>query len=63
MLHLGCRHHVAELMAKASWNCILEEDPGPDNIMMKAFQRDWADLDTSLNANVFTLTEYHGSKK
>ena len=44
-------------MAKASWYCIFEEDPGPENVMMKEFAKDWPNLDTSPEAEVFTLSE------
>ena len=31
VLWLACRHHVGELIAKASWYELVEEDLGPDN--------------------------------
>ena len=46
VLWLACRHHVAELIAKASWYELFEEDLGPDNGFFVQFKNDWPNLNT-----------------
>ena len=57
VLHHGCRHHIAELMAKASWYHLFEEDPGPDNRMMKGFRNFWPEVDSSPDAEILSLDQ------
>ena len=47
VLWLACRHHVAELIAKACWYELFEEDLGPDNAFFVQFKNDWPDLRTT----------------
>ena len=54
---MGCRHHTSELLAKGSWHAVFDEDLSPENKLMSAFKLLWEELDTSPDAEVFTLTE------
>ena len=47
VLWLACRHHVGELIAKASWYELFEEDLGPDNAFFVKFKNDWPNLNTT----------------
>ena len=44
---LGCRHHVMELIAKATWYELFSEDLGPDNAFFVHFKNVWPDLNTT----------------
>ena len=44
-------------MAKASWYCLFEEDPGPDNRMMKGFRNFWPKVDSSPDVEVVALVQ------
>ena len=57
VLWLGCRHHISELVAKGSWHSVFDEDLSPDNKLMSSFKKMWDDLDTSSEADLFTITE------
>ena len=57
VLDLGCRHHMSELMSKATYYIVLDEDLCPDNKMMVMFKGMWDRLDTSPDALVFKLDQ------
>ena len=46
VLWLGCRHHFAELIAKACWYELFEEDLSPDNALFVQFKNEWPNLKT-----------------
>ena len=52
---LGCRHHISELVVKAVWYSIFEEDLSPENKFFREIKEDWGKLDTSPEAEFFTL--------
>ena len=54
---LGCRHHISELIVKAVWYCIFEEDLCPDNKFFSDVRAEWSSLDTSPEAEFLTLDE------
>jgi hypothetical protein len=45
VLHFGCRHHFPELIVKAAWYEIFDEDLSPDNKWFVEFKEGWTDLD------------------
>ena len=57
VLYMGCRHHTLELLAKGSWHAVFDEILSPENKLMSAFKMLWEELDTSPEADVFTLSE------
>ena len=57
MLWLGCRHHTSDLLAKGSWHKVFDKDLSPDDKLMSAFKNMWDELDTSSEAELFTITE------
>ena len=57
VLWLGCRHHISELVSKGSWHSVFDEDLSPDNKLMSSFKKMWDNLDTSSEAELFTITE------
>ena len=57
VLDLGCRHHMSELMSKATYYIVFDEDLCPDNKMMVMFKGMWDQLDTSPDALVFKLDQ------
>ena len=52
---LGCRHHISELIVKAVWYCMFEQDLSPDNKFFSNIREVWDDLDTSPEAKFFVL--------
>ena len=52
---LGCRHHISELIVKAVWYSIFEEDLSPENKFFSDVRKDWSSLDTSPEAEFVTL--------
>ena len=52
---LACRHHVSELIVKACWYSIFEADLSPDCKFFADIRSEWASLDTSSEAVIFTL--------
>ena len=47
VLWLGCRHHIAELISKACWYDLFEDDLGPENEFFNQFKSVWPDLNTT----------------
>ena len=42
---LGCRHHISELVVKACWYSLFEEDLSPDCKLFLEFKNTWESLD------------------
>ena len=57
LLMLGCRHHIGELIAKAVWHALFEEDLSPENRLFHEFKQRWAELDTSAEVPVKRLDQ------
>ena len=55
----GCRHHVPELIAKAVWYTLFEEDLGPTNKFFDFVREAWPELDTSLPITVIGGNPYN----
>ena len=47
LLMFGCRHHFAELIAKAAWYALFQEDLGPENSLFQEFKARWDKLEPS----------------
>ena len=43
---LACRDHVSELIAKACWYELFDDDLGPDNSFFVDFEKQWKNIDT-----------------
>ena len=52
VMWFGCRHHVPELMAKAVWYTLFDEDLGPTNKFFDFVKNSWDEIDTSLPVTV-----------
>ena len=52
---LGCRHHVSELIVKASWYCLFEADLSPDCQFFSEIKATWSSIDTSSEAEIIIL--------
>ena len=63
LLHFGCRHHFPELMVKACWYVIFDEDLSPDNQWFVDFKKGWSDLDTSPTVAVRKLDQVIRSRQ
>ena len=58
------RHHVSELIVKACWYCIFENDLSPDCKFFVMVKEDWTSLDTSSEASFMTQpSDYHGKEQ
>ena len=55
VLWLGCRHHIGELIAKAVWYTLFEEDLEPENKFFASIRKQWESIDTSPGATIRTL--------
>ena len=44
---MGCRHHISELLLKASWHSKFEEDSGPITKAFENVKEVWPELDIS----------------
>ena len=51
----GCRHHVAELLAKDAWYAVFEDDLSPTNSFFESVKSAWDQLDTGSTAKINTL--------
>ncbi|KAK4316951.1 hypothetical protein Pmani_011929 [Petrolisthes manimaculis] len=45
LLHLGCRHHVLELVAGAAFSEAMGTSSAPDVLLFKRFKSSWQDID------------------
>ena len=64
LFFLACRHHVSELIVKACWYCIFENDLSPDCKFFVMIKEDWPSLDTSSEASFMTLpSDVHGKEQ
>ena len=52
---LACRHHVSELIVKACWYCLFEEDLSPDCKFFAMIREDWESLDTNSEVEIMVL--------
>ena len=59
VLWFGCRHHVPELMAKAVYYTLFDEDMGPTNKFFDFVKNSWDDIDTDLPINVLGGEPYN----
>ena len=59
VLWFGCCHHFPELIAKAVWYTLFEEDLGPTNKFFDFVREAWAELDTSLPITVIGGNPYN----
>ena len=57
LLHFGCRHHFPELIVKAVWYEIFEEDLSPDNQWFVEFKEKWSELETGPDVVVKKLEQ------
>ena len=48
LFFLGCRHHIAELIAKNPWEESYGKSPAPDVRMFVKLKEHWPEVDTSL---------------
>ena len=61
---LACRHHVSELIIKACWYSLFEDDLSPDCKFFADIKEQWSSLDTSGNAGFLTLPRrLHGREE
>jgi hypothetical protein len=51
VLWFGCRHHVPELMAKAVWYTLFEEDLSPTNKFFDFVKESWPNNDRTHPTN------------
>ena len=52
---LGCRHHVSELIVKACWYAIFEDDLSPDCKFFATIKGEWKSLDTGSEVPITIL--------
>jgi hypothetical protein len=52
---LACRHHVSELIVKACWYCLFEEDLCPDCKFFAMIREDWDSFDTTSGVEITVL--------
>ena len=63
LFYFGCRHHFIELIAKAAWYSIFEEDLSPENSFFRSFKDLWPELDTKADTPIVTLLDAPGKEE
>ena len=57
LFYFGCRHHVAEFLAKNPWHTIFGDDPSPQVQMFKKLKEVWSEVDTSGPIQLITIPD------
>lgn len=45
VLHLACRHHIAELLLRAAVEVYWKVTSGPNMVLFQRFQKEWNSID------------------